>query len=216
MSGNLRIKVHKAEGFSNEQLQKYFKAVELTQVILNSEEFYKELMKLKLTNTKGMSNQQIYDKMMSGAEDLEPIPDNEADVFITMYYKNNRVVGYTYPSTRETWVNSKFFNSYDPADIGCNLVHEWLHKLGFGHESASEHTSVPYAVGYLVEKLIREYLSQPVPKPVPVPAPEPKPEPSQPEPKPETPAPEPEKVWVCRRVWWKLWLGKVCSWESIK
>lgn len=212
----LIIKVNKHEGFNDDQLQKYLKAVEFTEKVINSERFKSKLLKLKLTNTKRFTNQQIYDMMMTGAENLEPIEDKEVDVFISMYYKNNRTVGYTYPSTRETWVNSKFFNLYEPADIGCNLIHEWLHKLGFDHSSASEHTSVPYAVGYLVEECIREMLKSPhlydeeapppipeVPKPLPAPLPEPKPKPEA----------KPVKKKVCKRLWYTLWLKEVCWYE---
>lgn len=221
MKKDLVIKVHNAKGFSEEQLEKYMKAVSKTQRVLNSERFKKKLLKLKLTNTRGFTNQQIYDKMMSGAENLDPIVDNEVDVFITMYYKNNRTVGYTYPSVKDTWVNSKFFNQYDEADIGCNLVHEWLHKLGFDHESASEHTSVPYAVGYLVEACIREMINSPelyedgeVPPPIPDEAVPPKPLPEVPDVVviPPIPVEQPKKK-VCKRLWYTLWLKEVCWYE---
>lgn len=156
MDKKLTIKVHATKNFTAAQLEKYVEAVEKTEQVLNSQEFHDELLKLKLTSTKGLSNQQIYEMIINGAEVLDPIIDNEVDIFISMYYKNNKVVGYTYSSVKETWLNSKFFKSSDSADIACNLTHEWLHKLGFGHKSAKEKTSVPYAVGYLVERLVRK------------------------------------------------------------
>ena len=211
MDKKLTITVHKIAGFSDAQLEKYKRAVALTEIILNSEKFYEELMKLKFTSAKDKSNQEIYNMIMSGAETLEPVEDNEVDVFINMYYKNNKVVGYTMPSTRETWVNSKFFEQYEPEEIGCNLVHEWMHKLGFDHVSAKEHTSVPYAIGYLVERLIKEYLAQPKPKPIPeIPKGENKPEPSPVE---TEPVPSVEKKLVCKRIWYTFWLKKVCWYE---
>lgn len=204
MSSNLSIKVHQTKNFTAAQVEKYHKAVSLTEKVINSARFYQEFMKLKFTSNKGMSNQEIYDLMMTGAEVLDPAPDNEVDVLVTMYYKNNKTVGYTYPSTPETWLNSKFFNSYDYSEVGCNLIHEWMHKLGFGHVNAKEHTSVPYAVGYLVERLIVEYIKTGTlgdDKPVePTPVPDPKPE------------PVPERKQVCYRSWKTLWLKKICYW----
>lgn len=211
----LKITVHNNTNFSAKQLEKYKRAVAMTEKVINTERFKQKFMATKFTNTQGKSNQELYDLMMSGAETLDPIVDNEADVFITMYYKNNSTVGYTYPSVKDTWVNSKFFDQYDEADIGCNLIHEWWHKLGMGHSSASEHTSVPYACGYLVEACIRELIKNPdlykdsawdeIPtKPTPVP--EPKPEPT---PVPE-PKPEPVKKKVCKRFWYSFW--KVTCW----
>ena len=213
MSEKLVIKVNKQDGFSDEQFEKYLSAIELTQKVINAKRFEEKLMKLKLTNTNGLTNKEIFSKMRSGAEDLDPVVDNEVDVFITMYYKNNSTVGYTFPSVKDTWVNSKFFNSYEPADIGCNLIHEWLHKLGFNHASAKEHTSVPYAVGYLVEECIREMIKDPhlyddeitspvsSSKPLPAPLPEPVPEPEQ------------VKKKVCKRLWYTFWLKEVCWFE---
>jgi hypothetical protein len=209
---NLNIKVHNANGFTKEQLAYYTEAVVKTQRVINSKRFKEKFLKLNLTNNKGMTNLVIYEKMISGAEVLDPVIDNEVDVFITMYYKNNRTVGYTYPSTKETWVNSKFFNQYEHADIGCNLIHEWTHKLGFGHDSAKEHTSVPYATGYLVEDCIREMEKNPdlykdeedeLPPPIPV---EPPPVPV------EIPVETPKKK-VCKRLWYTLWLKEVCWYE---
>lgn len=203
MKKQLSIKVHHTNNFTDEQLKKYIEAVRLTEIVLNSERFKKKLLELKFTSNKGMSNQEIYDLMMTGAETLEPVEDNEADVFITMYYKGNSVVGYTYPSTRETWVNSKFFNMYNHAEIGCNLVHEWFHKLGFDHRSASEHTSVPYAIGYLVEDCIEELVQHP--------------ELYNDSTLNDENLPEitVKKVKVCKRLWYTLWIKKVCWYKEV-
>jgi hypothetical protein len=198
MDNKLTIKVHENKNFTAEQLERYTKAIELTEIVINSKRFKKKLLEMRLTNTNGKTNAQIYQMMMDGAEQRLPEIDNEVDVFITMYYKNNKVVGYTYPSTDKTWVNSKFFNKYSYASIAANLIHEWLHKLGFGHRSASEHTSVPYGVGYLVRDLIKELIDQPelfedtggseV----------------------EIPAEVKRPVRVCKRLWYTFWFKKVC------
>src|SRR5690606_8082794 len=90
---------------------------------------------------------------------LSPEVDGEADIHVEAYNSYwSRVVGYTYPHTPKTWVNLKFFNGYDYADIADNIFHEWLHKLGFDHVSADEHTSVPYALGYIVRDLIKQII----------------------------------------------------------
>jgi hypothetical protein len=216
VSDKLVIKINKQEGFNQLQIDKYVKAVELTEKVINSERFKERLLKLELTNTNNKTNQEIYDLMMKGAEILEPLEDREVDVFITMYYKNNKTVGYTYPSTKDTWVNSKFFDSYTPADVGCNLIHEWLHKLGFDHTSAREHTSVPYAVGYLVEDCIEEMEKEPdlyndeLPPPIPEekkPLPNPLPEITS------EPNPVSKQKRVCKKLWYTLWTKEVCWYE---
>jgi hypothetical protein len=44
-------------------------------------------------------------------------------------------------------------HSGQPHEVAGNLAHEWTHKLGFGHESAAEHDSVPYGIGYIVREM---------------------------------------------------------------
>ena len=56
-------------------------------------------------------------------------------------------------------MNTKYFDRYTPYQVAGNLTHEWLHKMGFTHDSAATSTrpySVPYAVGYIVRQLAGE------------------------------------------------------------
>lgn len=200
------IDVHEMINFTEEESKKYKRAVAAAKFALNSKMFKDELMKLQLTSVEGDTNLQIYEKIRSGVDLFNKEVDNDLDVYVTMYYKNNKVVGYTNPSTNKTWLNRKFFSQYDEADIACNLVHEWLHKAGFDHNSASDHTSVPYAVGYLVEKVIRAIYKPITETPKPEPVPEPVPTPVE-------PAPEPVKKQVCKRLWYTLFIKKVCWYE---
>jgi hypothetical protein len=60
------------------------------------------------------------------------------------------LAGYTRPNTRWQWICKDFFYLMDYKMIAGNLVHEWLHKLGYDHGSFSDPLtkySVPYAIG---------------------------------------------------------------------
>lgn len=155
MSG-LRVVINGQKNFSKSQVEKYDKACRKVEHSMNSVEFRSEVIRQSFTNSKGLNSLQIYQMIMNGAEVLSPEPDGEIDVMIEMYHKNNRVVGYTKPSTLWIWVNQKFFNTFDEAEVAGNLVHEWLHKLGFDHSSASDKNSVPYRIGYIVRDLIKD------------------------------------------------------------
>lgn len=199
----LKVVVNKREGFTPEEIKKHETASQLLETALNSVEFRDGVLTLPLENMNGLTHQQVYDKIMSGAEVLTPEVDNELDVWAVVYYKNNKVVGYTNPTTILTWINRKFFGD-DYADIACNMLHEWLHKLGFDHDSASDHDSVPYALGYFVEKLIRRLMNGEkltmigdVP-PVIIPD--------------TVPAAAVERVLVCSRIWYMPWRKK-CHYE---
>jgi hypothetical protein len=211
----ISIDVHERVNFTPEEVKKHQQACTDAVKVLNSKRFKERFLKEKLTSVEGLTNLQVYEKLMSGVDLFNKTADRDIDVFVEMYYQNNRVVGYTTPNINKTYLNRKFFSDYDAADVACNMVHEYLHKVGFDHVSAKESTSVPYAIGYLVEKCIREMWLNPglyeeSVDGVESPKPEPKPTPV--EAKPET-VPEVPKQLYCKRLWYTLWTKKVCWYE---
>lgn len=201
----LKIAVNSREGFTPEQTVKHETACRMLETVLNSVEFRDRVLTMSLDNTEGKSNLTIYNGIMSGCDEFNKEADGDIDVSVTLYYKNNRVVGYTNPGTIRTWLNNKFFSTYDYAEVACNLFHEYLHKCGFDHDSASDHDSVPYALGYMVEELIRMLMNgykftmlTDVP-PIIIPD--------------VLPPKKPEKVLVCYRSW-KTFFRKKCYYES--
>ena len=134
-------------------------AVEKLNVIINSEEFKKRVLAFRFTSTQGLKNDQIYSVIMSGKEKLTPLENYSWDFQVKFYTKRlSKVVGYTYPSITYIYCNTKFFDKHDIAEVAANFAHEYCHKLGFDHKSASEHTSIPYAIGYIIRDLIKENL----------------------------------------------------------
>lgn len=190
----LKFEIHKMDGFTDAERDKFIRATAKAQKILNSKKFRERFLALPLEQTQNKTNLEIYQMIMSGADKLNKENDGDIDVQITMYYSFNNTVGYTYPDTWFTWINRKFFTNYNEADVACNIMHEYMHNLGFGHRKASDHNSVPYATGYLVEALIREDTGQQEPPPV-------------------IQKPESGKKWVCERSWRTLWLKVICHWE---
>lgn len=152
---------HVLIGFTFEQKTKHRTAQRLLETVVNSWEFRQELLGMKLTSTKGMSNAKIYELILNGSEVLSPEIDNEADISVHAYNEHRikgKVIGYTLPDTETTWINLYFFDGFSYDEIACNLFHEWLHKLGFTHTSANEKTSVPYALGYLIKRLVKDLM----------------------------------------------------------
>lgn len=147
--------------------EKLYEAVEILRRVFSSPEFKKKILNHKFLGRKGfarnrgLSNRQIYNKILSGMEKLHPYKNNAMDVEIELYTDfSSNVLGFTRPRTRRIWMNTKYFNRYTPAQIASNLTHEWLHKLGFDHErerSWDRKYSVPYAIGYIVRDLARQY-----------------------------------------------------------
>ncbi|HXH76276.1 MAG TPA: hypothetical protein VNJ08_14995 [Bacteriovoracaceae bacterium] len=153
--------------FSETQEAKVLRAVELMKKVIASKAFKDAIINHTYNGVKtfvdnnGYSNTQIYQKILDGAEKMgNTTKNNTLNVELELYYANTTTIGYTYPSSLRIWMNTKYFNNYTAANVTGNLTHEWLHKLGFGHSSswtASRASSVPYAVGYLMEKLSKTY-----------------------------------------------------------
>lgn len=108
----------------------------------------------------GLTNAQIYQKILDGAETLQPSKNNRMDMNVELYYQNSTTVGYTMTGSKTIFMNTKFFNKYTSSGVSHNMMHEWLHKLGFKHAvnySTARDYSVPYAIGNLMGKLAVKY-----------------------------------------------------------
>ena len=148
------------------QEEKIKKAADLIKKIVLSEEFKEHILnytydgKKEFKDNKGYSNLEIYNIILEGAETLSPEKNNTMDVEVELFHEQTKTIGYTYPHTGRVWMNTKYFDHYTPLLVADNLMHEWMHKLGFEHEfkwSSSREHSVPYAVGYLIKKLSKKY-----------------------------------------------------------
>lgn len=150
------------------QLSKLRAAEELIKKIVATDEFKKAVLNHSFKGEKtfhdngGLSNKEIYNKILLGAEDLNPSKNNTMDLIVSLYHESSsRTVGYTTKKSKKINMNTKYFDSYSPAQVSRNMMHEWLHKIGFEHAyvySRSRNYSVPYGVGRIMEKLARKLL----------------------------------------------------------
>ncbi len=162
----LTVRGMEITGFSGESLDKLQDAFAVLEVVMNSEEFKERVLNFKnskgeraFASNKGLSNEEIYALLMEGREDLQPETQGEMNFFLKLYNRPwSSVVGYTTPDTNLININWKFFKGFGAHQVAGNLAHEWTHKMGYGHRSAKEHDSVPYAVGNIVRELAQQQL----------------------------------------------------------
>lgn len=154
-------------GFDQSDEAKYDRAVALVKKVVATESFRTKVLNhtfngsKTFANNNGLTNAQIYQSILDAAERLTPTKNNTMDVGVKLYYTNNSVVGYTSTNITYINVNTKFFDSYDESGVAGNLFHEWLHKLGYGHDSSATSQrpySVPYAVGYMIRDIGKNFL----------------------------------------------------------
>jgi hypothetical protein len=168
ITGGLAVVVHEANNFNATEAALLEQARVLLEKVVNSEAFKQQVLHFTYlgqetyVQNNGLTNQQIYDDIMAGAEQLPtPTAANQImDLYTELYYKPGNVIGYTDPSVHTIFMNSYFFDSAAASAIAGNMMHEWLHKLGFDHDFAStarRPSSVPYAIGYIAEDLAATY-----------------------------------------------------------
>lgn len=153
--------------FVDSRETKIREAMEIVKLVIGTEEFKDRILNHRYNGARtfvdngGFTNAQIYKKILDGAERLQPARNNTMDAEIELYTAATNVVGYTYPSSRRIWVNTKYFDVYTPAGVAHNLMHEWMHKLGFDHSqtwNSARDYSVPYAIGNIVGDIGRKFL----------------------------------------------------------
>ncbi len=149
--------------FGSSDIDKVQQALSFIQRIVRTSEFRDRVLNhtyqgvKQFVDNNGLSNEQIYEKLLDGKETLLPVIDNQMDLQLELYANySTSTVGYTYANTTKIWMNRKFFDVYDPEEVSRNVFHEWTHKLGFGHDSSSTARrpySVPYAIGKIIQDL---------------------------------------------------------------
>lgn len=156
----------KLTNFKAEQEAKMLTAVALIKKVVASDEFRDRILNHEYEGKKcfkdnlGLTNAQIYQKILNASETLNPGNNNAMDVELELYFEPANTIGHTYPNVKQIWMNTKYYDKFSPVYITDNLFHEWLHKIGFDHEVKFSNTrrfSVPYAIGYLVRELATKY-----------------------------------------------------------
>lgn len=164
---SFKTNVSYLSGFDSADEVKYDEAVAIVKKVVATEAFKTRVLNhtyngvKTYANNNGLSNEQIYQSVLDAAEKLTPAKNNTLDVGVKLYYENNSVVGYTSGSITYINVNTKFFDQYAANSVAGNLFHEWLHKLGYGHDSAATAQrpySVPYAIGYIIRDIGKNFL----------------------------------------------------------
>lgn len=153
--------------FTQNDEAKVRKAFEIIKKVIATKEFKEKVINYTYKGVKqfhqndNFSNEEIYQMILDGKEKLLPVVDNRMNLELEIYTNNfTSTVGYTYPDTLRIYLNTKYFRSYTPAEVAGNLFHEWIHKVGFGHDSkntAGRDSSVPYALGYIMRDLGKKY-----------------------------------------------------------
>lgn len=166
------------------QKEKFLKALSLIEDVMNSDEF-----RLKVTSyinkngkkqyaqnylwgdlKKPLSHEEIFQVIMSGDEKMRTGTKGEMNLNSLVKVCSGAqkvsswcrtVVGSTSPYTSK-WIelNWKFYSTFETHEMVANLVHEWLHLIGFIHGKENLQEEVPYVVGAIAGQIAKKIISE--------------------------------------------------------
>ena len=166
-TGGLTVNFQSTKYFDQTEFDKLIQAKKLIEVVINSEEFKTAVLNFsyngatEFVQNNGMTNQQIYDYLMTGAEmypnqtPADHLMDFDLELYTSSWFGRG-TLGYTDVNTKTIHMNTRFYDKAAVNGVAMNLVHEWCHKMGFDHDSnrtARRDYSVPYAIGYVIRDL---------------------------------------------------------------
>ena len=107
---------------------------------------------------------------MNGDEKMRPETLGEMNInswvkvcgfFQRALYWCRGTVGSTTPRT-SFWItlNWKYYSNMRIEEMTGNIVHEWIHLLGFEHHKGNLDEQVTYVVGEITENMAREILQR--------------------------------------------------------
>jgi predicted SprT family Zn-dependent metalloprotease len=174
------LDVKSFKGFTNQEIAKFWATSKAMDQAVNSSCYSNYILNASRFEA---------NKDDSREETIANLRGKKPALNFVMYYKNNSTVGYTYPNSDTIWMNRKFHQNYSLAYAASNTHHEISHKLGYGHDfkkTERRQYQTPYVVGRAVSKCIVD-------------------------PNYEAPVESSsEYKTYCKRVWYKLYLGKTC------
>lgn len=183
---NINVVVESYRFPKGPQRKKFEVALGLLDQIMNSAEFKRRVISYVRSDGKReyrknylwrnsdqrLSNADVYEILMAGNEKMRPGTEGEMNlnswVKVCKWWQRpgiwcRKVIGSTSPSNSK-WIklNWKFYRKYEVNNMVANMVHEWIHLLGFLHAkdvSRLELTEeVPYVVGSIAGQMAKEIL----------------------------------------------------------
>ena len=165
------------------QKKKFELALSLMEEVMNSPEFKKRVIGYERNGERSyqknflwndsdvrLTNEEIYQVIMNGNEKMRPDTFGEMNfnswVKVCKTYEMigvwcRKVIGSTSPSdSKMIRLNWTFYKKLETHEMVSNMVHEWIHLLGFLHGSNNLHEEVPYVVGYIAGEVAKEIIER--------------------------------------------------------
>jgi len=142
--------------YSEQEKIKLSIAVDLLSKIVNSEEYKQRVIHTNFPETR-FDGYGVYHRVMSCRELSSFEDDNAMSFYVSMYNRENDIIGWTTFDANIVYTNRYYHSWYTPCQVAANLMHEWMHQLGFDHDDSKDWDikgkTVPYAHNDIVMEL---------------------------------------------------------------
>ena len=166
------------------QKEKFEKALAILEEVMNSDEFRTKVLSYRRSdgqrlfqknylwrNTQQtLSNEDVFDIIMTANEKMIPGTTGEMNIYswvkVCSWYERpgtwcRKVIGSTSPyDSKWMKLNWKFYSDFEVSNMVSNIVHEWLHLLGFLHGNVNMREEVPYVVGSIAGQVAQNILDR--------------------------------------------------------
>lgn len=152
------------EGMTVEQEMEVQKAAEIIKLVVASQEFKDRILNhtvngvKKFLNNNGLTNEEIYQKILEAAEDGTLTKDNVMEITLELIPETTKSRIYRLiAGVKKIFYYLNLFQNTTPAGIAQNIFQQWLGKIGF---TAPEGTSksVQEAVAKIIGELGKKYI----------------------------------------------------------
>lgn len=159
----------RAEGLSADQEMDVEKAAEIIKKVVASQEFKDRVLNHTVNgvktflNNNGLSNEEIYQKILEAAESDNLAKDNVMELEFELIPQKTTLRTRIYQiisGIKKIFFFLNLFQNTTPAGVAQQLFQQWLGKIGFAlpESSSSENFSVQTAVAKIIGELGQKYL----------------------------------------------------------
>lgn len=160
-----RIEADELIDFNYSEKKFVNKALDLQYNVLKTKRFEDKFMKMKWTQDKGKSNEELWEELNSGYSTYTPVEDFTLDYCLTLFdARKRKTIGLTKMQSGKIFINRYHFKKWmidgeeGLAHLSGHLLHEYLHSMKYSHRGLNKRKSFVYRAGYLMRAEALVYL----------------------------------------------------------
>lgn len=147
LAASVTVELGEGKNATSEEVQMVRVAAVLVERVVTSDEFRTRVLDLAFPSTEGQSSLEVYEQLTSGTMMIR----------VTMFTGNWIENHVWHTQGRDIGDGVVYANRYfirDAREMGSLILHEYAHQRGYHHASASEASSVPYAMNGIFESMV--------------------------------------------------------------